>query len=234
MESSTEERIDGRRLRYQHRRPDLLEAVGEYVLDNGVATLSLRRVAKAVGVSHVTLQHHFGTKEELVAEIVEHLLERTFTPDGDYMELNRGSTLGDLWARWSSPAGQRDIRLFVEVLGQGLFAGAGYRPAVKRSIEHRVELIAERLKGVGCPDELAYSHATITLGLLRGLMMDMLVTGDHERLDAAFELLLLDEARYVKSWSEKKARASTRPKRGAARAKSKRGAARASRADAPA
>ena len=200
-DNNNEPRIDGRRLRYQHRRGDLLEAVGDYVLDHGVATLSLRGVAKAVGVSHVTLQHHFGTKEQLVGEIVEHLLERTFTPHGDYMHLDEGSTLRELWSRWSSPAGQRDIRLFVEVLGQGLFDRSGYSPAIKHSIEHRLDLIAERLKNVGCPDELAYTHATITLALLRGLMMDMLVTGDHERLDAAFECLLIDEARYVKSWN---------------------------------
>jgi DNA-binding transcriptional regulator YbjK len=39
------EQIDGRTLRYQHRRSELLDAVGEYVLDHGIATLSLRRVA---------------------------------------------------------------------------------------------------------------------------------------------------------------------------------------------
>ena len=107
--------IDGRSLRYQHRRGELLEAVGEYVLDNGLASLSLRRVAEAVGVSHVTLQHHFGTKEQLVGEIVEHLLERTLIPKGVYPT---GSPIPTgtsptrwraLWAQLTSPPGLRDI-----------------------------------------------------------------------------------------------------------------------------
>ena len=200
-----EERIDGRRLRYQHRRGDLLDAVGEYVLDHGVATLSLRSVAKAVGVSHVTLQHHFGTKEQLVGEIVEHLLERTFTPGGDYSELDNGGTLRELWERWGSPAGQRDIRLFVEVLGQGLFERPGYSLAVQHSIEHRLELIATRLRNIGCPDSAARVHATITLALVRGLMMDMLVTGDRERLESAFEIVEEDEARFVEHWTRRAA-----------------------------
>jgi AcrR family transcriptional regulator len=195
-------RIDGRTLRYQHRRPDLLEAVGDYVLDHGVASLSLRGVAKAVGVSHVTLQHHFGTKDQLVGEIVEHLLERTFTPHGDYSEMRGGVALREMWERWNSPAGQRDIRLFIEVTGQGLYDEAGYSVAVRHSIEHRLQLIADRLTSVGCPEEDARAYATVVLALLRGLMIDMLVTGDRERLDDAFEIVLVDEAFHARSWRE--------------------------------
>src|SRR5271154_7609922 len=109
------DRVDGRSLRYQHRRGELLEAVGEYVLDNGVASLTLRRVADAVGVSHVTLQHHFGTKEELVNEVVEHLIERTLVPEEAYPDgapapdLDLTGRLRALWANLTSPPGQRDI-----------------------------------------------------------------------------------------------------------------------------
>jgi AcrR family transcriptional regulator len=198
-----EERIDGRRLRYQHRRGDLLDAVSEYVLDNGVTTLSLRQVAKAVGVSHVTLQHHFGSKEQLIGEIVERLLERTFTPQGDYLDLNRGGSVRDLWSHWNSPAGRRDIRLFIEVLGQGQFGRSGYSLAVRRSIEHRLALIAERLRNVGCTEEEARVHSTIALAVVRGLMSDMLATGDRARVDDAFEIYLAEEAKQIKRWSSR-------------------------------
>jgi AcrR family transcriptional regulator len=191
------EPVDGRRLRYQHRRGDLLEAIGEYVLDHGVASLSLRRIAEAVGVSHVTLQHHFGTKDELVAEIVEHLLERTFTPRGDYSD----SGLGTLWLRWTSPAGERDIRLFIEVLGQSLFDGPRPSLAVERSIEHRLDLVAASLRRLGCPDADAELRATRLMATLRGLMMDLLVTGDRDRINSTFELVRADLRRSVQEWS---------------------------------
>jgi len=195
------DRVDGRRLRYQHRRGDLLEAIGEYVLDHGVASLSLRSIAGAVGVSHVTLQHHFGTKDELVAEIVEHLLERTLTPEGDYSDVDSPGALSGLWSLWTSPAGQRDIRLFIEVLGQGLFDSPGYLPAVQRSIEHRIELIAANLVLLGCPQEEARPYATSLLAVLRGLMLDLLVTGDRERIAASVEIVLSGAARNLESWS---------------------------------
>ncbi|RZI53447.1 MAG: TetR/AcrR family transcriptional regulator, partial [Pseudonocardia sp.] len=34
------ERVDGRTLRYQHRRPELLAAATEYVLDHGIGDVS--------------------------------------------------------------------------------------------------------------------------------------------------------------------------------------------------
>jgi AcrR family transcriptional regulator len=197
-----DERIDGRRLRYQHRRGDLLEAIAEYVLDNGIASLTLRRVAEAVGVSHVTLRHHFGSKDELVAELVEHLLERTFTPGGDYSGINSAPPLQALWEGWTSPAGERDIRLFIEVLGQSLYEeGTGYAPAVKRSIEHRLELIEANVMSLGCPPAEARAFATLLLAMMRGLIMDLLVTGDRERLDIAFNAVVGDAMRRIEGWA---------------------------------
>jgi AcrR family transcriptional regulator len=202
MVAGMEERIDGRALRYQHRRGDLLEAIAEYVLDNGVANLSMRRVADAVGVSHVTLRHHFGSKDELVAEIVEHLLERTLTPSGDYSGVDSANPLRALWAGWVSPAGRRDIRLFIEVLGQSLFDGSGYSTAVVHSIEHRLDLIVANLVKLGCPPTEGRLYATLLLGVLRGLIMDRLVTDDQERVDQAFEAVIEDAMRRVEHWGE--------------------------------
>lgn len=200
-------RIDGRTLRYQHRRGELLEAVGEYVLDNGIAALSLRRVAEAVGVSHVTLQHHFGSKEELVGEIVEHLLARTLIPQQPYAdgapdpEMDATSRLRALWAHLTSAPGQRDIRLFIEVLGQSRFRGAGYSPAVEHSIRHRLDLLRAGIVGRGCPPEKARAHATVFLATLRGLVIDLLATGDRERIDEAFETVVANAELHAAEWS---------------------------------
>src|SRR4051812_1588115 len=65
------ERVDGRTLRFQHRRPELLAAVTEYVLAHGVSDLSLRPLAQALGVTHATLLRHFSSKEELIMSVVD-------------------------------------------------------------------------------------------------------------------------------------------------------------------
>ncbi|WP_238395525.1 TetR/AcrR family transcriptional regulator [Mycolicibacterium sp. CBMA 295] len=63
-------RVDGRTLRYQHRRPELLAAATEYVLDHGIGDLSLRNMARALGVTHATLLRHFSSKEDLILQVI--------------------------------------------------------------------------------------------------------------------------------------------------------------------
>jgi AcrR family transcriptional regulator len=200
------DRIDGRRLRYRHRRGELLDAAAGYVLECGVASLSLRRVAKAVGVSHVTLQHHFGTKEQLVGEIVEHLLERTFVPREAYpggtpdQSMDLATRWRTVWAHLSSATGQRDLRLFVEVMGQSQYGGAGYAPAVKRSIGNRIDLLSRNMIALGCPEDEASTYATLAQAMLRGLAVDLLATGEHKRVNAAFERALETIVRRADEW----------------------------------
>ena len=204
-----ESRIDGRSLRYQHRRGELLEAVAEYVLDNGVTSLTLRRVADSAGISHVTLQHHFGSREQLVNEIVDYLLDRTLIPQEAYPEgtpnpdLSMATRLRAMWAHITSPAGQRDIRLFLEVLLQGVFEESEYLPAVVRSNTHRLDLITANTISLGCPEGEARAFATLFLGTIRGLVIDLLATGERERLDDAFELALANVERDAASWASR-------------------------------
>lgn len=199
--------MDGRTLRYQHRRGELLEAVGEYVLEHGVSSLSLRRAAEAVGVSHVTLQHHFGTKQQLMGEIVEHLLERTLIPQNVYAQgtpnpdLDLPTRWRTLWANLTSPSGQRDIRLFVEVLAQSESAEPAYATVVSRSIRHRLELTAANVVALGCPPEEALAFATVALATLRGLVIDLLATGERARVDAAFERALETVVERAGAWA---------------------------------
>jgi AcrR family transcriptional regulator len=205
-----QERVDRRSLRYRHRRGELLVAVGEYVLENGVATLTLRRAAEAVGVTHATLQHHFGSREQLLEEIIEHLLERSFAPGEDYPE---GATVADvelrlreLWASLMTPTGKQDIRLFTEVLVQSLYAGPGTEPAVTHSIGQRLERIAGIMVSLGCPETDAMPFATAMLAMLRGLTLDLLATGESERVEETFEALLAGALQLATNWSENRDR----------------------------
>ena len=50
------------------RRLDLLNASVEYILNHGIADLSLRPLAANVGSKARLLIYHFGTKDSLVTE----------------------------------------------------------------------------------------------------------------------------------------------------------------------
>src|SRR5271154_7591678 len=68
--------VDGRRARHAHRRPELLAAATDYVFEHGLADLTMRPLAKELGITHRGLLHHFGSKEQLVAEILHELRGR--------------------------------------------------------------------------------------------------------------------------------------------------------------
>lgn len=51
----------------------MLSALAAHVLENGLNTASLRPMASAAGTSDRMLIYHFGSKDALIAELLEHL-----------------------------------------------------------------------------------------------------------------------------------------------------------------
>lgn len=190
--------VDGRRLRFEHRRGEVLRAATEHALDHGLADLSLRKVAQTVGVSHATLVHHFTTKDDLVAEIVDLVLARSFTlPD---LADDDPAPLETIWRRATSDEGRRHVRLFVAVTGHAMHGNPALRDAVARSVRERTALLAAGLVRHGCPEDEASALATSLLATLRGLLTDLLVTDDDERVRAAFRDLDAELATRSARW----------------------------------
>ena len=54
----------------------LLDAAGRQLADRGVAGVSVRSVAAAAGVNHGLVHRHFGSKDALVAAVMDDLAER--------------------------------------------------------------------------------------------------------------------------------------------------------------
>jgi AcrR family transcriptional regulator len=52
------------------RKPQLIEEILDYLLDKSLASLSFRTISQALGFSTYTLVYHFGTRAELISEIV--------------------------------------------------------------------------------------------------------------------------------------------------------------------
>jgi len=193
-----DERVDGRKLRFEHRRGEVLRAATEHALDHGLADLSLRRVAQTVGVSHATLVHHFTTKDHLVAEIVDLVLARSFTlPD---LTDDDPTPLETIWHRATSDEGRRYVRLFTAITGHAMHGNPALREAVARSMRQRTDLLADGLARHGCPEAEATVLATSLLSTLRGLLADLLVTEDDERVLGAFRDLDAELARRTARW----------------------------------
>jgi AcrR family transcriptional regulator len=180
---------DGRRLRYQHRREELLHAATEHVVAEGLAQSSLRRVAEGVGVSHAALLHHFGTREGLLAEIVERVLTRAFVAPDLHEGNPEGGPLRALWRHATTEPGDRYVRLFLAITGQALHDDV-LAATVRRSVRERSDLVAAGFVAAGADPRTAAALGTLVLSTMRGLVLDRLVTGDDARVDAAFEVFV--------------------------------------------
>lgn len=179
-------RVDGRVLRYQHRRAELLDDLLAYMLDNGIGGMSMRNLAEAVGISHVTLRHHFGTREQLLTEVFAVIARREPIPS-DVVSGGLRNVLTDLWRRWSSNDGQRYFRLVFEVYGLAIRNPDLYRAFLDGIVSGWIVLISQSAAQSGYPLAQADRLATRILSQIRGLQMDLLATGDLERITSTFD-----------------------------------------------
>lgn len=183
------DRVDGRRLRYQHRRGEILDAVIEHVLDHGIGAMSFRTLAAAVGVSHVTLRHHFGTKDELLVEVFDEIGKRQPIPDqlgADDIE----ALVRKLWSLWTQPEGARQFRLLFEAYGQALRNPEDHRALLNNFVTRWIDVIGRLVVQAGCPRSDADDFATVLVAQLRGLQLDLLATDDHARVNSALDTVI--------------------------------------------
>lgn len=171
-------------------RQKLLDAAIDYVAGHGLTDLSLRRLADALGTSHRMLIHHFGSKDGLWVAIVREVEARQRAgvadlvpdPTASFAEAQRA-----WWRHISDPSLWPNERLFFEVYGQALH---GRRPAadlLDGDIESWIEPAAAAAEAAGMAPERARAFARLGIAVTRGLLLDLLATGDREGVDAAME-----------------------------------------------
>lgn len=187
------------RPRDPQRRTQLLDAIVDYLAEHGIAQLSMRPLAKALGHSTYVLTHHFATKDELVSAVLEHLDRRQKSrlealpapPDGDGL----GAVVRASWA-WHLAEDLPMVRLLHEIEGLSA-AGRLTGPYVPKMLGDRAGYVADVLRAHGVPDDIALRNATLLNAAYAGLQIDYLTTGDKPRVEAALNEL----AALADSWT---------------------------------
>lgn len=168
-------------------RDDLLERVIAHVAATGLADQSLRELAAGAGTSHRMLIYHFGSHAGLVAAIAASIeaQQREVLAELSADAPGPGELQRRLWAQVSDPAIAPFVRLFFDVLGLALAGRAGTEQFRADLIEPWLAEAASAAEAVGLSprrDELRLGVA-----VTRGLLIDVLATGDVEGATAAHE-----------------------------------------------
>jgi AcrR family transcriptional regulator len=157
------------------RRRELLDKLVEEFAAGGVGDRSLRDVAAAIGTSHRMLLHHFGSREELLLAIVAEVERRQMTVLPD-LPANPADHFAAMWADVSRPELRRFERLFFECYAR---AANGERP-FDRMVPGAVDDWLALTEGLAEP-----AAARLGLAVVRGLLLDLVATGDEAGVQAA-------------------------------------------------
>jgi AcrR family transcriptional regulator len=177
----------------EQRPVQLLDAIIGHLIAHGVAELSLRPLAKAVGSSPRVLLYYFGSKEEIVVKALARLRERQRTT---YAQMRAASfdspseACRSIWKQMSAPDSEPLFRLFFEAYCLALRHPQRFRDFLHAAIEDWLEFLATPLCRKGCGRSEARAFATIVLAGFRGFMLDACATRDRKRLDRAVDLWL--------------------------------------------
>jgi len=170
-------------------RDRLLRAAVAHVAADGLHDTSLRELAAAIGTSHRMLIYHFGSKDGLMRAIVEQVESQQrdfftgFMADLTVSPVEAGRAL---WERVSDPSLTNNVRLFFELYAQALQGGAGTQGFLDRIVDDWVEPLTEYGVARGLPREIARTDARLGVAVARGLLLDLVATGDRAAVDEAF------------------------------------------------
>jgi AcrR family transcriptional regulator len=168
----------------------LLASVVHVALAGGIADKSLRAIAEAAGTSHRMLIHHFGSREDLLVEVIRAVERRQRAAlselGGESGEVT-GPVAESFWKHLRSPELAPQERLFFEVYGQALQGRSWAKPMLEGVVEDWVGPVAAMLEAHGASRETARAVARLYVAVGRGLLLDVLATGDDHEVDAAMQ-----------------------------------------------
>jgi AcrR family transcriptional regulator len=171
-------------------RARLLAAVIEQVQQNGLSDLSLRELAAAIGTSHRMLLYHFGSREGLLVAVVraveeaqrDFLRELALDPTVPLDEMMR-----TMWRRLADPSLWPNERLFFVRYAQALQGRPGVTELLDGIVDDWVMPFAALGVERGMAPEDAAAEAHLAVAVTRGLLLDLLATGNRVAVDAAME-----------------------------------------------
>lgn len=165
------------------RKQAFMERAAAYVLERGLADLSLRPLADALGTSPRMLMYYFGSKDGLIVDVLDYVRNRTRLE----LDLAGEGALQRYWRWATSRDGQSYLRMVYEVYGLSLREPERYREFLRHETLDVIAGIASDLQRAGAGQPEARELATEVFAVLRGLELDLLGTGDKARVNAVFD-----------------------------------------------
>lgn len=139
------------------------------------------------------LIYHFGSREGLLIEVIRAVEAQQRAAAAEALrdaEAPSAHTMRRMWQRIADPALWPNERLFFEVYAQALQGSPHAQPLLDGIVDDWVEPLTEIAVAQGRPE----AEARLGVAVVRGLLLDLLATGERDAVDAAME-------RYIAAFS---------------------------------
>jgi AcrR family transcriptional regulator len=171
-------------------RDRLLAGAVEHFGRNGIGDTTLRGIAAALGTSHRMLIYHFGSREGLLAAVTREVEDRhrrllTVTNDANLPPLEAAA----IYWEHTVEATLRYGPLFFELAAQAM-QGKEHAELLREELTAAwLPSLTDLCRAIGIREEQVECHARLALAAVRGLLFDLLISGQREEVAQAAELL---------------------------------------------
>ncbi|MFE9566335.1 SRPBCC domain-containing protein [Streptomyces sp. NPDC006487] len=172
------------------RKQQLLELAYAHVLDHGLADMSLRPLAEAIGSSPRVLLFLFGSKDALVQALLARarqdetgMLEAVHAARPEHGLARTGELV---WSWLADPGHRKVLTLWVEGYSRSLSGDTGpWAGFAERTIADWLEVFAAAQPPARRDTPAGLAERTLLLSVLRGALLDLLASRDERRTTAA-------------------------------------------------
>jgi AcrR family transcriptional regulator len=178
------------------RKAVLLESLIAYLVKRGIADVSLRPMAAAVGTSARLLIFHFGSKERLLLEVLDETqarLQRSLAQLLAEPSVARTAPLRQFWDWALKDANLAQLRVMYQLHILAAQDHKTYGRYLKRNSLNWLELVQTVLK----PSQRSSALASLIVAVFDGLFIEVVSTGDRRRASAAIDEFILMAGRYT-------------------------------------
>jgi AcrR family transcriptional regulator len=172
------------------RKPQLLAEILEYLLDKSLASVSFRTIAQALGFSTYTLVYHFGTRDQLLSEIVAAVSTRAVAIEERM--LGASDTLDEYFAgldaswAWTLEPRNRQLQR-LEFEASLIEALAPDNHTFSRDLFDTWQRIGQRaLTSLGVEPDVAALEVRLFVDTFYGIQYDFVLNGETEVATSAF------------------------------------------------
>jgi AcrR family transcriptional regulator len=173
------------------RKEELLRQLTDHLVRRGIADLSLRPMAAAVGTSARLLIFHFGSKERLLTEVLEAMqegLQRSLT---ELLKERHGADgpapLRLFWDWALKDVNFAQLRVLYQLQILAAQDQESYARYLKKNSANWLETVLLVLQ----PAQRSALLATLIVAVFDGLFIEVMSTGDRRRATAAVDEFIL-------------------------------------------